>query len=225
MGCLNVREGDGRVVFYDLDGCGNPVESASGKLVLETIAEITWEDTIEDGDEVTERNFVGKSVYSDVGNDELTNVAVSLTHDGLNPELETFLMNARRLLDGLDTAGYGRSDLDSNAAIAMEILVQLDSDACAGGATAAPIISWFFPLVKNWKPTGGNTLNGTDLLKPQFTGRGFKNENIFSVAITDADFAKWDGVHDTDDWYSVYVFDTSGGYSLPDASCDPVNFT
>ncbi len=232
MGCINVREGEGRLVIYQLDGCGNVVEGAQNKLVLSTVSEFTWEDTIADGDEVTERNFTGKKVYSDVGADEISNIAVSLTSLGLNPSLDAALMSATVISSGGDVVGYGRTDLDSAAAVAVEVLVQLDADACTGGATAAPIAGFFFPLVKNWKPNGGSTLNGSDLLKPAYAGKGYKNANIFSGSVTDVDFAKWATEHtppttstSTDgEWYTMRLFDGST-YSLPAADCEPVALT
>ena len=34
MPCINVREGEGVVIVYDLDQCGAPDTGAGGKLVL-----------------------------------------------------------------------------------------------------------------------------------------------------------------------------------------------
>jgi hypothetical protein len=230
VGCINVREGEGRVIIYQLDGCGNPDEGAANKLVLETVSEFTWEDTIEDGDEVTERNFGGQKIYSDTGADEISNIAVSLTSAGINPSLDSLLMGAATKTDGGDVVGYGRLDLSSSTGVAVEILIELDADACAPGASAAPIAGWFFPLVKNWKPTGGGTLNGSDLVKPQYSGKAYKNANVFEGSPTDVDFSKWDTIHDPTtngqdgEWYTFYLFDGST-YSLPAADCEPVTFT
>jgi hypothetical protein len=222
VGCVNVRRGRGRTILYKLDGCGNVLEGATNKLVLDTVGEFTWEDTITDGDEVTERNFAGQKIYSDRGDDEITDIAVNLTHLGLNPSVEVFLTAATAKTDGGAIVGYGRNDLDAAAGVAVEVLVQLPADACAEGATAAPVAGWFFPLVRNWRTSGGNTFNGTDLLKPQFAGRGYKNENIFGGSVSDADFAKWSTIHVAGtEWYTGRVFDGET-VTLPDASCEPV---
>ncbi|MFZ4431562.1 MAG: hypothetical protein ACOYOQ_00045 [Microthrixaceae bacterium] len=217
MACINVREGDGLVIIYDLDECGAPVTGANGKLVLSTISEITFEDQIDEGDQVTERNFAGKKVYSDSGQDEIQRVNVNLTSLGINPALDSFLMGSNLYTD---SKGYGRVDLaDGSTNVAVEVLIKLDASACDGGG-AAPVAGWFFPLVKGWAPTGGATLNGTDLVKPQYAGKGYKNPNIFDGS--PFDLTRWSTVFDADnEWYGFNLFDN---FSLPSANCDPTTF-
>ena len=176
MACINVREGEGVVIIYDLDECGAPDTGAGKKLILSTISEFGFEDQIEEGDEVTERNFAGRKCYTDTGQDEITRINVNLTSCGISPALDSFLMGSTLYTD---SKGYGRTDLsDGTTNVAVEVLIKLDASACDGGG-GAPVAGWFFPLVKNWAPTGGATLNGSDLVKPQYAGKGFKNANIF----------------------------------------------
>jgi hypothetical protein len=228
MACINVREGDGVVIIYDLDECGAPETGAGNKLVLSNISEFTFEEQINEGDEITERNFGGRKCYTDVGFDEIQSVNVSLTSCGINPALDQFLMGSTPYLDGSRVAGYGRKDLVSGSTnVAIEVLIKLDADACDGGGSA-PVAGWFFPLVKNWKPTGGFTLNGTDLVKPAYSGKGSKNPSIFTDSPYDLD--RWElilteGTSTTDtaaEWYGFYIFDDIT--TLPTADCDPVNF-
>ena len=222
MGCINVREGDGRIIFYKLNGCGDPIEGPNSKLVLKTVATIGYEDTVTEGDEVDEKNFAGESVFTSAGQDTMSNIAVNLTHDGINPSLENFLMGAATKTRSGEVVGFGRTDLNSEIAVAVEILVEIGAEACTEGATAAPIAGWFFPFIKNWRPNAGTELNGTDLVKPQYVGKGFKNSRIFSGSVSDADFAKWSTIHDAgDEWYTFYAFDGTS-YDLPDPSCEPV---
>jgi hypothetical protein len=230
MPCINVREGNGVVIVYKLDACGVPETGAGNKLVLTNISEISWEEQIDEGDEVTERNFVGRKCYTDTGQDEITYVNVNLTSCGINPALDNFLMASTSYGDGIDGIGFGRKDLnapDSNVAI--EVLMELDAGDCIG--EDVPIAGWFFPLVKNWRPNGAGTLNGSDLVKPQFTGKGYKNNQIFDSPVWDLD--RWDTDVNFDapnEYYGFYVwYDGSVTAALTDpatglianADCDP----
>jgi hypothetical protein len=216
-----VREGDGVVIVYDLDECGAPETGAGNKLVLSNISEISWEEQIDEGDEVTERNFGGQKCYSDTGQDEITYVNVNVTSCGINPALDSFLMGSTLHTDGGDVVGYSRVDLAAGSTnVAIEVLMKLDTDACTGGGTA-PVAGWFFPLVKNWRPSGATTLNGSDLVKPQYAGKGYKNEQVFDGSPYDLD--RWETiVTEADDWYAFYIFDDIT--VLPTADCEPTTF-
>lgn len=228
MPCINVREGEGVVIVYDLDQCGAPDTGAGGKLVLSNISEVSWEDQIDDGDDVTERAFGGRKCYTDKGQPEISSVNLSLTSCGINPALDSFLMGSTLYTNAGDVVGFGRVDLSSTSNVAIEVLLKLDADACSGGGTA-PVAGWFFPLVKNWKPDGGTTLNGSDLVKPKYTGGGYKNPNIFTG--NPSDLSRWnaiftEGTSATTDraaqWYGFNIFyDIT---TLPTADCEPVNF-
>lgn len=227
MPCINVREGDGVVIVYDLDDCGAPGVATGGKLVMSNVSEVTWEDQIDEGDQVTERNFGGRKCYTDVGADEISSVNLTITSCGINPALDSFLMGSTLKTRTSQVVGFGRTDLKSTANVAIEVLIKLDADACDGGG-AAPVAGWFFPMVKNWKPNGGTTLNGSDLVKPQYQGKGFKNKNVFDGS--PSDLSKWESVMVVDDtdatneWYSFYIFDGSTT-TIPTASCEPTTFT
>ena len=224
MTCIPVREGESRVIIYKLDGCGAPLEGAANKLVFRA-AEVGYEDAITDGDEVNETDFGGRSLYSAVGRDKINNIGVNVTLGSMVPSFDVFTMGAAEKTSGGEVLGYGRTDIESAAGVAVEFLIQIDADACTEGATASPIAGWFFPRVKNWKPNAGTTLNGTDLLKPAYTAKGFKNASIFDGSPTDTDFAKWASIHDAgDEWYTFYAFD-GGSYTLPEPTCEPTVFT
>lgn len=232
MGCINVREGEARAVIYALDECGNVATGAGNKLVIDTVAEIGWEESITDGDEVNERNFGGKKKYSDIGADEIDNIGVNLTLLGINPAVDTMLMGSTTKTYSGDVVGYGRTNLSSAVAVAIEVLIKLDADACTTGASASPIAGWFFPYVKNWRPSGGVTLNGTDLVKPPYTGKGYKNFNLDFNDTSDVDFSKWNGIYipqtsatsDDGEWYASRLFSAAEYASLPTANCEPVAF-
>ena len=57
----------------------SPDTGAGGKLVLSNISEVSWEDQIDDGDDVTERAFGGRKCYTDKGQPEISSVNLSLT--------------------------------------------------------------------------------------------------------------------------------------------------
>ena len=233
MPCINVREGDGIVSIISLDGCGAPEPGAGGLLELTTISEIGYEDTVEEGDTVTERNFGGRKCYTDVGCDELSNIAINLTSCGINPALDAALIGSSTYTDGVNVTGFGRKDLSCNQNVAVQILMQLDTDACAEGGGDAPVAAWLFPLVKNWRPAAATTLNGTDLVKPQFTAKGFKNYRIFDTVVDP--LAHWEGIFDPGDpdvpgsgeWYGFNIFDIADlpGGVLPTANCEPQTLT
>lgn len=231
MPCINVREGEGIVSIISLDGCGSPAVGPSGLLQMSNISEFGFEDTVSEGDEVTERNFGGKKCYTDVGCDEISNIAVNLTSCGINPALDSALIGSAVKLAETVVKGFGRKDLSCNQNVAIEVLMQLDTDACDGGGDA-PVAGWLFPLVKNWRPAAATTLNGTDLVKPQYTAKGFKNAALFKDSNGDPfvvePLAKWEGIYtppttstSTDgEWYAFYIFDAADA-PLPEASCEP----
>lgn len=223
MGCIKVREGDGVVSVFDLDGCGAPELSATGRLAISDVSEITWQDTVDEGQQVTERNFGGRKCYTATGADELQNIEVNITTCGIIPALDTFLMNSNAVTSGGVTTGFGRRDLDPDANVAIEILIQLDADSCTDGSGSAPKLGVLFPRVKNWKPNGTTSLNGSDLVKPQYTGKGFQNANLATGGDMPQRLEHWEGVWDAEDWYTVNVFD-GDDVDLPVASCDPLPF-
>ena len=208
MPCLNVREGDGLVSIIQLDECGAPALSAStGLLRLTTISEFGFEDTVEEGDSINERNFGGRKCYTDVGQDEITSVAINMTVCGINPALDSLLTGSQLYTAG---NGFGRKDLAANTNVAIQVLMRLDTDSCDGGGDAK-IAGWLFPLIKNWRPAAATTLNGTDLVKPQYTGKGFKNRNLFDTIPNE--IAHWEEIFDegtsvaTGEWYGFYIFE------------------
>ena len=134
MPCLNVREGDGLVSIIQLDECGAPALSAStGLLRLTTISEFGFEDTVEEGDSINERNFGGRKCYTDVGQDEITSVAINMTVCGINPALDSLLTGSQLYTAG---NGFGRKDLAANTNVAIQVLMRLDTDSCDGGGDA-----------------------------------------------------------------------------------------
>lgn len=218
MGCIRVREGDGIVSIYDLDNCGVPLTGSGKRLALDAVSEIGWEDVIDEGDQVTERNFGGRKCYTDSGADEMQHVRVDLTTCGMIPALDSLLMASNAITDSGDVVGFGRRDLDSSSAVLVEVLIELDASDCSGGGDI-PVFGVLFPLVKNWKPSGASTLNGSNLLRPQFQGKGFKNSQL--VSNLPAELAHWSPVWSVDDWYTAVVF--SGGEVVLDditASCE-----
>lgn len=222
MPCIYPREGDGVVIIYDLDECGAPDVGAGNKLVLDSVSEVAWEEQIDEGDQVTERNFGGRKCYSDQGQDEINHVQFGLTLCGLNPAVDGFLMGSRLKTRENQVVGFGRTDLTSGSTnVAIEVLLKLDADACTDSG-AAPVAGWFFPLVQNWRPNGGTTLNGSDLVKPAYQGKGQKNTNVFTD--TPYDLERWESVlEETDEWYGFYIFD-GDDIELPEASCEPTTF-
>jgi hypothetical protein len=222
VGCINVREGDGVVTVVTLDSCGRGIAGPAAKLVTPNVSEISWQDTINEGQTATERNFGGRKCYTGSGSDEMENIQVNLTTCGIIPALDSFLMGSNAKTSGTVTTGFGRTDLSSSVGVAVEILIQLDADACAPGATAAPLVGILFPLVRNWRPGGQTTLNGEQLVKPQYQGKGYKNALLDEDGLPDA-LAHWAGVWDPSEWYTLNVFDAAevNGGSLPTGSCEP----
>jgi len=227
------------VVVYDLDDCGRPNIAANSKLVLTVVSEITWEDSIDEGQQVKERNFAGKKCYTDAGCDELQWVQVGLTTCGIVPALDNLLLASNAKTDGEDNiAGFGRVDLDCQAAVAIEVLIQLDAESCtASGVTEPPVFGMLFPLVKGWRPSGGGSLNGQNLIKPQYSGKGYKNPLLSATGTSDvllpSDLSHWQTVWNSAEWYTVYLFSDgadvatgAGGYDnlLLAASCEPQAF-
>lgn len=212
MPCINVREGDGLVSIIKLDQCGTPVPGAGNLLRLTTISEFGFEDTVEEGDSVTERNFGGRKFYSDAGQDEISDIAVNLTTGGINPAIDTLLTGSTLKAE---SKGFGRRDLAANVNVAIQVLMRLDTDACTTSGEA-PIAGWLFPLVKNWRPAAATTLNGTDLVKPQYSGKGYKNANLFDTVVSP--LTHWQNIIDeANEWYAFYIFDAED-VSMPTSS-------
>lgn len=217
MSCINVREGDGLVHIIKLDQCGAPALGAGNLLRLTTVSEFGFEDTVEEGDTVTERNFGGRKCYTDVGQDELTSVAINMTTCGIVPALDSLLTGSALYEDGGSPTGFGRKDLAANTNVAVQVLMRLDTDACDGSGDA-PIAAWLFPLIKNWRPAQATTLNGTDLVKPAYSGKGFKNTNLFDAVVPE--LAHWETVLDeSNTWYGFNLFAADDiGAIMPDAA-------
>jgi len=223
MASIKIRQGEGMVSVFDATGCGVPDEGATGRLSTNEVSEVTWEEQIDEGDTNVERNFTGRKCHTDVGSDELQNTQVTLTTCGIIPALDNFLMGSNAKVRAGSTVGYGRVDLDANAVVIVEVLVQLDANACElGGGEEAPVFGVLFPLVKNWKPNGATTINGTDLVKPGFQGKGFKSSGLDPEALP-TDLDKWTDVYDSDEWYTTYLFD-GADVTLPESSSDPAAF-
>ncbi len=219
MGCINIRQGEGIVSLFDEDGCGGADEGPTGRLSTSEISEVSWEDQIDEGDTVTERNFTGRKCFSDVGADEITSIQVNLTTCGLIPALDVFLMGSNAKTSAGVTTGYGRTDLDPAQAVAVEVLVQLDANACTGGGGAAPIFGVLFSLAKNWRPNGATTLNGTDLVKPGYQGKAFKNTSLDPGSLP-TELAHWADVYDPEEWYTTNLFD-GDDVDMPTSDCEP----
>lgn len=236
MGCIQVREGEGIVNFYDLDDCGRPNIADNAKLVLTTVSELTWEDSIDEGQQVKERNFAGKKCYTDAGCDELQWVQVGITTCGMIPALDNLLLASNPKTSGGNVVGFGRVDLDCQAAVALEVLIQLDAESCTATETVEPpVFGMLFPLVKGWRPSGGGSLNGQNLIKPQYSGKGYKNPLLAAGGTSNnllpSDLSHWQGVWNAAEWYTVTLFDDGAtigadGFDalLASADCEPQEF-
>lgn len=236
MTCIQVRQGDGVISVFELDGCGRPLIGADHKLVLDQISDITWTDTVDAGDQVRERNFAGRRAYTSSGLDIMSWIQVAITSCGIIPALDVLLLGSAAKTNGDDeVVGYGRKDIESQN-VAIELLMQLDAESCtADGSTSPPVFGVLFGLVNKWSPSNGGNLNGTNLVKPQYTGKGFKNPLLATAGASDnelpQDLDHWTGIYGVDEWYTTYLFDASevrtdlnalGGFAelLDSVTCD-----
>ena len=220
MGCINVREGLAMVSFFQLDNCGKPLLT-DALLRTNLVAEVGWEDQIDEGDQITERNFGGKKYYSDSGADELEYISVNLTLGGMIPALDTMLMNSSPIVgDPGDVIGFGRRDLSATNAVAMEVLIEIDAgDDCSGDL---PVFGLLFPKITNWRPAGGSTLDGSNLVKPGYQGKCYKSTTLQTLNTTapstddhmPEELIHWEDVYDPNDWYTATVFSTNPATSL-----------
>lgn len=236
MTCIQVRQGNGIISFFELDGCGRPIVGADHKLVLSQISDITWTDTVDAGDQVRERNFAGQRAYSSSGLDIMSWIQVAITACGIIPALDVMLLgSAAKTNTDNEIVGYGRKDIASKN-VAIELLMQLDAESCtATGSTEPPIFGMLFGLVNHWSPSNGGNLNGTNLVKPQYTGKGYKNPLLATEGASNnelpQDLDHWSDVYAADEWYTQYLFDPAdvrtdlnaqGGFAelLDSVSCD-----
>lgn len=212
--CIEVRQGDGVISIFALDGCGRPLIGADHKLVLDKVSELTWTDSVDAGDQVRERNFAGRRAYTNSGLDIMSWIQVSLTTAGIIPAIEVMLLGADpKFNDDLDLTGYGRRDIVSKN-VAIEMLMQLDAESCSvSGATEPPVWGMLFGLVNHWSPQNGGNLNGQALVKPQYQGKGYKNALLASTGASNnelpGDLDHWTGIFDPLDWYSANLFDAA----------------
>lgn len=241
MPCIQVRQGDGVVSFFDLDGCGRPEVGADHKIVTDKVSDLSWTDTVDAGDQVRERNFAGRRAYTSSGLDIMSWIQLQVTTCGIIPAVEVHLLGASAKVDGdMNVTGFGRRDIVSKN-VAVEMLMQLDAESCtADGATEPPVFGMLWPLVNHWSPSNGGQLNGTNLVKPQYTGKGYKNPLLASLGASDnelpGDLDHWTDHFDADEWYMVNLFDAAdvrtdlnaeGGFAelLASVSCDPQTVT
>jgi hypothetical protein len=211
MPCIQVRQGDGVISIFEMDGCGRPLVGAAHKLVLTQISEITWTDTVDAGDQVRERNFAGRRAYTNSGLDIMSWIQVALTSTGIIPALDSLLLGSATKVNGSDVVGYGRLDITNNN-VAIEVLIQLDAESCtATSSTEPPVFGMLFGNVNHWAPSNGGNFNGTNLIKPQYTGKGYKNPLLASLGTgNDAlptELDHWTGIWDPAEWYTTYLFD------------------
>lgn len=239
MHCIQVRQGDGVISVFELDGCGRPELGPTNKLVLDQISDITWTDTVDAGDQVRERNFAGRRAYTSSGLDIMSWIQVAMTACGIIPALDVLLLGSAAKVNGdSDVVGYGRKDIVSKN-VAIELLMQLDAESCSAGGTAPPVFGMLFGLVNKWSPSNGGNLNGTNLVKPQYTGKGFKNPYLASEGASNnefpADLLHWTDIYAADEWYTTYLFDAAdvrtdlnvlGGFQelLDSVTCDLQEF-
>lgn len=212
MPCIQVRQGDGVISVFELDGCGRPLSGEGHKLVLTAISDITWTDTVDAGDQVRERNFAGRRAYTNSGLDIMSWIQVAMTSTGMIPALDSLLLGSNKKVNGDgDVVGIGRLDITNNN-VAIEVLIQLDAESCtATSSTEPPIFGLLFGNVNHWSPSNGGNFNGTNLLKPQYTGKGYKNPLLASLGSSNTslpvELDHWTGIWDPDEWYTQYLFD------------------
>lgn len=236
MPCIEVRQGDGVISVFALDGCGRPLIGEDKKLVMKQISEITWTDSVDAGDQVRERNFAGRRAYTNSGLDIMSWIQVAITTVGIVPAFDVLVLGSDAKVNGdLEVVGYGRRDIVSKN-VAIEVLIQLDAESCtANGSTEPPVFGMLFGLVNKWSPSNGGNLNGTALIKPQYTGKGYQNALLASTGASNnelpGDLDHWTGIFEPLDWYAVYLFDAAdvrtdldaeGGFALllESATCD-----
>lgn len=237
MPCIQVRQGDGVVTVFELDGCGRPEIGADHKLVLDKISDISWTDTVDAGDQVRERNFAGRRAYTSSGLDIMSWIQVQVTSCGIIPSLDVLLLGSAAKVNGdMDVVGFGRKDITNNN-VAIELLMQLDAESCDinNPTGEPPVFGMLFGMVNHWSPSNGGQLNGTNLVKPQYTGKGYKNPFLSTAGASDnelpGDLDHWSGIYEDDEWYTVYLFDAAdvrtdlnpaGGFAelLASVSCD-----
>ena len=97
------------------------------------------------------------------------------------------------------------------------------------------LVGMLFGLVNHWSPSNGGNLNGTNLVKPQYTGKGYKNPLLATAGASSnelpQDLDHWSDVYAADEWYTQYLFDPAdvrtdlnalGGFAelLDSVSCD-----
>lgn len=233
MPCIEVRQGDGVISVFELDGCGRPLTGADHKLVLKAISDITWTDTVDAGDQVRERNFAGQRAYSSSGLDIMSWIQVALTTVGMIPALDVLLLGSEANVSGGQVVGYNRLDITNNN-VAIELLIQLDAESCTATTTGEPpVFGMLFGKVNHWSPSNGGNFNGTNLIKPQYTGKGYKAPLLGSLGASNTDLPgdldHWTGIYNPVAWYHTFLFDAAdvrtdlaGGFAdlLESADCD-----
>lgn len=84
--------------------------------------------------------------------------------------------------------GFDRNSVNCDAAVAVE-LVWKPGGACAAGVDPKCLVQ-LFPHVRNWTPTGEQTVDAKNTVSRTFKGRTYKNGRLFQDVVP-AQLAHW----------------------------------
>lgn len=104
---------------------------------------------------------------------------MSLTFCGANPVFEAITGYKTLDLSGSDIVGWEDRELTGTNKVALEIIFEPSTDACAGGE-AAQCIAVMVPFLEQWIKSGDETADGETIPDLQMAAQTALSENLFA---------------------------------------------
>jgi hypothetical protein len=175
------------VNVYGLDECGR-VQVGAGALFGLSLRTIVLAEAIEEGEEETVTDVYGNVCVQDKACPIDRGTDFTMTDC-----VENWSLNALLGFGTLHTTlgvvdGFDRNSVNCDAAVAVE-LVWKPGGACAAGVDPKCLVQ-LFPHVRNWTPTGEQTVDAKNTVSRTFKGRTYKNGRLFQDVVP-AQLSHW----------------------------------
>lgn len=173
-----------RMTAFQLDECGRiPTEGENATPALKGL-----EDAIQTftrtrqvdipADNIT-KTVSGRTCTKPRANPTDRGYSVALTFCGGNPIFEAVTGYKTLDLDGVTIVGWEDRELTGTNRVALEVIFEPSTDACAGGE-AAQCIAVLIPFLEQWVKSGDEVTDGEQIPDLQMTAQTALSKNLFA---------------------------------------------
>lgn len=139
---------------------------------------------------------------------------IAITFCGANPIFEAITGYKTLDMDGADVIGWEDRELTGTNRVALEVIFEPSTDACAGGE-AAKCIAVLIPFLEQWVKSGDETSDGESVPDLQMQAQTALSANIFANYATSGDLPdylahwapKFDDIATGRSWMYTYLID------------------